>query len=160
MGKKKESNDDKLKSESMRLALKYTGILALGFFIYSFILEILIRGEPITILNLDYVLGLLILAVIVYFHILIFSKMKVEVRKKKYKSPINKWYEWLFYIIGLILGVSSPAFWIYAYYGYLQNDNEENLVNKNQIFHRRVYRFGIVIGILLAISFTIILFTL
>jgi len=68
--------------------------------------------------------------------------------------PINGPIQWLFYIIGWLLGSLNPVFWIMLYMAYIVYDQEEKFINP--MFHKRVYLFGIAMFILMITLYIII----
>ena len=70
------------------------------------------------------------------------------------KNKVNfKWWQWIFYVIGWIAGFANLLFWLIMYMGHNYGDP---FFNKD--FHRRVYIWGIVVAILLAIFIPLIFF--
>lgn len=70
---------------------------------------------------------------------------------KKKEFPIKGW-KWIFYIIGW-LGVLNVAFWIYQVVAYALYNSEDKFFTNH--FHRRVFNWGILITITIALAFLI-----
>ena len=66
-----------------------------------------------------------------------------------------KWWQWIFYIIGWITGITNLVFWIIMYGLHEANNHGEPFFNKD--FHQRVYQWGWAITILLVIVIILIL---
>ncbi len=144
---------DKKKIESKKLyPLKITGIILFIFLIYTFMIE----KNLSLFTDIEFLFGSLIIMIPIYLIVMLIIKMEIEVQEKKYEQPIKRWYEWTFYVFGLVTGLLSPIFWLYQYVIYLQKEKETNFIKENPAFHRRAYYWGIFIaGFMVIVLFII-----
>jgi len=128
---------DKIKQKAIKVALIVAGICFLIAFITNWMEQNFIEGITNGIVG-----GL------------IFGGITFPISKSAIKNKVNfKWWQWIFYVIGWIAGFANLLFWLIMYMGHNYGDP---FFNKD--FHRRVYIWGIVVAILLAIFIPLIFF--
>lgn len=80
----------------------------------------------------------------------IFGGVTFLISKSAIKNELHfKWWQWLFYLIGWLVGFANLLFWLIISGIYLANNYGEPFFNKD--FHKRVYIWGIIITILLIV---------
>ncbi len=130
---------DNIKQKSVNVALIVAGICFFIAFIANWIEENFVYGL------LNGVIGGLIIGGITFL-----------ISKSAIKNKINfKWWQWVFYIIGWVVGFANLLFWIIMYVAYLMHNYGDPFFSKD--FHRRVYIWGIIITIILALTILLIL---
>ncbi len=88
---------------------------------------------------------------------LIFGSITFLISRSVIKNKVNfKWWQWILYFIGWITGIFNLTFWLIMYVAHLIYDYEEPFFNKK--FHQRVYKWGLVMSIVLILIIVLSLF--
>lgn len=118
-------------------ALKITLIISTVFFMFSFILNFI---------EMNFIDGIINGIVVWLFMLLFYFPVKAVLN-----FELNfTWYQWIFYVFGWLIGFFNLLFWLIMIITHNGYDFGDRFFSKG--FHRRVYKWGFYVTIILVIS--------